>query len=118
MPAGDEEQCTGQAPVASRKELSVHKRAGGFDGELASYSIPEGEELCPLSVLRQSVRLEFDPPLPHPFLYPVAWAKCDMLATVGFDRLDIFRTERDQYGRRKRPPTEAALLHNQERHAG
>ena len=47
------------------------------------------------------VRLDFDPPLPHPFVYRVAWAKCDMLATVGFDRLDMFRTERDQYGKRK-----------------
>jgi mRNA interferase MazF len=47
------------------------------------------------------VRLEFNPPLPYPFLYEVAWAKCDMLATVGFDRLDLFHTERDQFGRRK-----------------
>jgi uncharacterized protein YifN (PemK superfamily) len=47
------------------------------------------------------VRLEFDPPLPDPFSYKVAWAKCDMLATVGFARLDLFHTERDQYGKRK-----------------
>ena len=47
------------------------------------------------------VRLEFKPPLPDPFSYAVAWAKCDMLATVGFERLDLFHTKRDQYGRRK-----------------
>jgi mRNA interferase MazF len=47
------------------------------------------------------VRLEFKPPLPAPFSYDVAWAKCDMLATVGFARLDFFHTERDQHGRRK-----------------
>jgi uncharacterized protein YifN (PemK superfamily) len=47
------------------------------------------------------VRLEFPRPLPDPFGYPVMWAKCDMLATVGFERLDLFRTERDQFGRRK-----------------
>jgi mRNA interferase MazF len=47
------------------------------------------------------VRLEFKPPLPHPFVYEVAWAKCDMLATVSFERLDFFHTARDQYGRRK-----------------
>ncbi len=29
------------------------------------------------------------------------WAKADMLATVGFARLDQFRTGRDQYGKRK-----------------
>jgi mRNA interferase MazF len=47
------------------------------------------------------VRLEFKPPLPDPFSYETAWAKCDMLATVCFERLDLFRTERDQYGKRK-----------------
>jgi hypothetical protein len=31
----------------------------------------------------------------------VAWAKCDMLATVGFERLDLFHTARDQYGKRR-----------------
>jgi len=29
------------------------------------------------------------------------WAKADMVATVGFDRLDMFRTDRDQTGKRK-----------------
>jgi mRNA interferase MazF len=47
------------------------------------------------------IRLEFTPPLPTPFSYRVAWVKCDMLATVGFERLDLFRTERNQYGQRK-----------------
>jgi uncharacterized protein YifN (PemK superfamily) len=31
----------------------------------------------------------------------VVWAKADMLATVGFKRLDLFRTARDQTGKRK-----------------
>jgi hypothetical protein len=47
------------------------------------------------------VRLEFDPPLPEPFSYRVAWPKCDMLATVGFERLDLFHTARDQTGKRR-----------------
>jgi uncharacterized protein YifN (PemK superfamily) len=47
------------------------------------------------------VRLEFKPPLPDPFSHVVVWAKCDMLATVSFARLDMFRTDRDQYGKRK-----------------
>jgi uncharacterized protein YifN (PemK superfamily) len=47
------------------------------------------------------VRLVFDPPLPEPFPYNIAWAKCDMVATVGFQRLDLLRTARDQMGRRK-----------------
>ncbi len=29
------------------------------------------------------------------------WVKADMIATVAFDRLDLFRTDRDQYGKRK-----------------
>jgi mRNA interferase MazF len=41
------------------------------------------------------------PTLPAPFEEPVCWAKCDMVATVGFKRLDLFRTGRDQLGKRK-----------------
>lgn len=40
-------------------------------------------------------------PLPEPFSETALWAKADMLATVSFDRLDLFRTGRDQYGKRK-----------------
>lgn len=29
------------------------------------------------------------------------WVKADMIATVAFERLDLFRTARDQYGKRK-----------------
>ncbi len=29
------------------------------------------------------------------------WAKADMVATVSFQRLDMFRTDRDQFGKRK-----------------
>jgi mRNA interferase MazF len=47
------------------------------------------------------VRLEFRPTLPAPFSYDIAWAKCDMLATVAFARLDFFHTDRDQNGKRK-----------------
>jgi uncharacterized protein YifN (PemK superfamily) len=58
------------------------------------------------------VRLELNPPLPEPFTYSVVWAKCDMVATVGFARLDMFRTERDQYGKRRylRPALDADAL--------
>jgi hypothetical protein len=47
------------------------------------------------------VRLEFFEPLPPPFEQSIWWAKCDMIATVGFERLDLFRTGRDQDGKRK-----------------
>jgi mRNA interferase MazF len=72
--------------------------------------LPHRDWLCtvvPISTtysgrdLAYEVRLEFNPPLPEPFSSEVAWAKCDMLATVGFARLDMFRTARDQTGKRK-----------------
>ena len=37
----------------------------------------------------------FPEPLPAPFVNAEWWAKADMLATVGFNRLDLFRTLRD-----------------------
>lgn len=40
-------------------------------------------------------------PLPDPFPQSVWWVKADMIATVGLARLDLFRTERDQYGKRR-----------------
>jgi mRNA interferase MazF len=72
--------------------------------------LPHRDGLCtvvpisaeqPIHDVDYVVRLEFNPALPDPFSYKVAWAKCDMLATVGFARLDLFHTERDQYGKRK-----------------
>ena len=39
-------------------------------------------------------------PLPG-FPAPVCWVKADMIATVAFDRLDMFRTDRDPSGKRK-----------------
>ena len=46
-------------------------------------------------------RIELAQPLPEPFDETVWWVKADMIATVGFQRLDLFRTGRDQYGKRK-----------------
>ena len=40
-------------------------------------------------------------PLPEPWDSAGYWAKADMLATVGLKRLDLFRTGRDQDGKRK-----------------
>lgn len=47
-----------------------------------------------------AVRLDLD--LPPPWGLQPRWAKADMVATVCFDRLDMFRTERDRRtGQRK-----------------
>ena len=40
-------------------------------------------------------RIVFERSLPEPWSSPEMWAKCDMLATVGFGRLDLIRTARD-----------------------
>lgn len=59
--------------------------SGNFDGRELPYAI----------------RLELTDELPPPFVHKIVWAKCDMLATVAFERLDMFRTGRDQTGQRK-----------------
>jgi uncharacterized protein YifN (PemK superfamily) len=46
-------------------------------------------------------KIELPQPLPRPFDETEWWVKADMIATVGLQRLDLFRTARDQYGRRK-----------------
>ena len=68
-------------------------------GKLLSVVPLSGTEADPRNLYQ--CRLELDKPLPEPFAAMVWWVKADMIATVGFDRLDLFRTARDQYGKRK-----------------
>lgn len=72
--------------------------------------LPHRDGLCSVIPLSQTepdhdvgyvVRIAFADPLPYPFPHSVFWAKCDMIATVSFDRLDLFQTARDQSGKRK-----------------
>jgi uncharacterized protein YifN (PemK superfamily) len=46
-------------------------------------------------------RIELAEALPEPFTEQFMWAKADMLATVSFGRLDLFRTKRGPDGRRR-----------------
>lgn len=97
---------------------------------VVSPRLPRRDGLCavvplstapPVADLPYLCRLVVTPTLPAPFDAAVMWAKCDMLATVCFERLDLFRTGRDQYGKRKYlhprlPPDDlrrirAAMLH-------
>jgi mRNA interferase MazF len=41
------------------------------------------------------VGLRIEGGLPHPFSAELCWAKCDMVATVALERLDLFRLPRD-----------------------
>jgi mRNA interferase MazF len=77
---------------------------------VVSPRLPFRDRLCAVVPLSGSepyreqpyvVRLDLTQPLPHPFEQRVWWAKCDMVATVSFDRLDLFRTDRDLSGKRR-----------------
>jgi mRNA interferase MazF len=84
--------------VKRRPAIVVSPRLPRRDGLCAvvplSTSPPEHE-------LGYVVRLELPVSLPEPFDEQVMWAKCDMLATVGFLRLDLFRGPRLQGGKRQ-----------------
>jgi len=77
---------------------------------VVSPRFPHRDGLCtivPLSTtaperaVAYQCRIALTPTLPAPFDAAEMWAKADMLSTVGFQRLDLFRTDRDQTGRRK-----------------
>jgi mRNA interferase MazF len=108
-----------QYPVAPRTIILCDYALGGFrppemvkrrPAVVVSPRLPHRDGLCavvPLSGTPPSndvdyvVRIELDKPLPEPFSEVVWWAKCDMIATVGFNRLDLFRAKRDPGGNRK-----------------
>jgi mRNA interferase MazF len=46
-------------------------------------------------------KIELGKPLPEPFAETTWWVKADMVATVSFERLELFRTARDTQGKRK-----------------
>jgi mRNA interferase MazF len=46
-------------------------------------------------------KIELAAPLPAPFDETIWWVKADMIATVGLNRLDLFRTDRNHLGQRK-----------------
>ncbi len=72
--------------------------------------LPHRDHLCtvvPLSTtppprdLEYVCKVSIPIPLPGRWNAPEMWVKADMLATVCFDRLDLFRTGRDFEGKRK-----------------
>ena len=77
---------------------------------VVSPRLPNRDSLCavvPLSLTRPDrpqnyhCEIALDPLLPAPFDSATAWVKGDMIATVCFNRLDLFQTKRDQTGKRK-----------------
>jgi uncharacterized protein YifN (PemK superfamily) len=108
-----------QFPVGPGTILRCDYSRGGFQvpemikarpAIVISPRLPHRDGLCTVVPLSSTpppvavdyvVELRLAQPLPEPYAEPVMWAKCDMLATVGFGRLDLFRTGRDQYGKRR-----------------
>lgn len=108
-----------QYPVVPGTVLLCDYSKGGFlapemikrrPAVVVSPRLPRREGLCTVVPLSGSeparpvsyvARIDLPVALPAPFEQSVWWAKCDMLATVSFDRLDLFRTARDQTGKRK-----------------
>lgn len=106
-------------PLAPRTLVLCDYAMGGFRAPemvkrrpavVVSPRLPYRDGLCtvvPISLTEPKfdvpyvVKLEFPEPLPAPFDSPVGWVKCDLVATVCFERLDLFRTGRDQDGKRK-----------------
>jgi uncharacterized protein YifN (PemK superfamily) len=106
-------------PVSPRTILLCDYAKGGFlppemvkrrPVVVVSPRLPHRDGLCavvPLSTsppdyeLPYVVEMKLHDPLPSPFDALIMWAKCDMIATVGFERLDLFRCGRDQYGKRR-----------------
>ena len=84
--------------VKRRPAIVVSPRLPRRDGLCAVVPLSGTEPQRPVPYV---VRLELDEELLAPFSQRVWWAKCDMVATVSFERLDFFRTARDQIGKRQ-----------------
>lgn len=90
-----------QAPemIKARPAVVISPRLPYRDGLCTVVPLSGTEP--PKDDLKYVVRLE-GLNLPSPYdQEEIVWAKCDMVATVRFERLDFFRTGRDQQGRRK-----------------
>ena len=84
--------------VKRRPAIVVSPRLPHRDGLCAVVPLSTTPPLRPVNYV---VELVLETALPAPFDSSTMWAKCDMIATVSFDRLDLFRTGRDQQGKRK-----------------
>lgn len=83
--------------VKARPAVVISPRLPYRDGPCAIVPLSgshDGKELPYI------VRIELSEPLPSPYSHPVMWAKCDMVSTVSFERLDLFHSKRDQTGKR------------------
>ena len=83
--------------VKRRPALVVSPRLRHRTGLLTVVPLSTTE---PNRVCEYHCKITINQPLPK-FPATEMWVKADMIATVAFARLDLFRTDRDQYGKRK-----------------
>lgn len=84
--------------IKRRPEVVISPRLPHRDGLCAVVPLSTTE---PEQHQSYHCHLTLSEALPAPWDSKAMWVKCDMIATVGYFRLDLFRTERDQYGYRK-----------------
>jgi mRNA interferase MazF len=84
--------------VKKRPVVTISPRLKRRDGliTVVPLSTSEPEPIC-----SHHCKIALDPVLPEPFDSAEMWVKADMIATVGFHRLDLARTGRDPFGKRK-----------------
>ncbi len=93
---------TGFSPpemVKRRPVVVVSPRLKGRDGLCTVVPL---STTPPKVVVPYVCKIVLETPLSEKFSELVLWAKADMLSTVGYCRLDLFRTDRDRVERRRR----------------
>src|SRR6267378_4020448 len=84
--------------VKRRPVITISPRLKRRDGLITVVPLSTS---APTPVCNHHCKISIKPALPEPFDSEEMWAKADMLATVGFERLDLVRTGRDPFGKRK-----------------
>lgn len=95
--------------VKKRPVVTISPRLKRRDGLITVVPL---STTAPTTVCDHHCKISLRQTLPEPFDSGEMWVKADMLATVGFQRLDLVRTGRDPFGKRKylTPQLEPAAL--------
>ena len=84
--------------VKKRPVVTISPRLKRRDGLITVVPLSTSP---PVPVCDHHCKISLKQTLPEPFDSAEMWVKADMLATVGFERLDLVRTGRDPFGKRK-----------------
>jgi uncharacterized protein YifN (PemK superfamily) len=84
--------------VKKRPVVTISPRLKRRDGLITVVPL---STTTPNPVCDHHCKIKMDPVLPRPFDSAEVWVKADMVATVGFARLDLIRTPREPFSGRK-----------------